>query len=135
MIRELRFRRITPELLHQKIQRGEKVAVIDLLGFEGHDGAELGIPGSVRISAARLKNGPLLAVPKDVEIVLYCSSHQQILSARVALGLKRRGVRAVSVLEGGLDAWRHLGFELSNDFGVPEDIAARLGIEFLTKRV
>lgn len=90
VIRKLRFRKIHQNCFTKESGAGDKLALIDLLGFEGHDPVEQGIPGSIRMSAARLKIGPKLLVPKDVEVVLYCSSRQQILSARVALGLKRR---------------------------------------------
>jgi rhodanese-related sulfurtransferase len=129
MIRELRFRRISPVLLHEKMEAGEKIAVIDLLSFEGHDETELGIPGSMRMSAERLKTGPKLQVPADVEIVLYCTTHQEITSARVAIALQRRGIRSVWILEGGLDAWRRDGFPVSASFAKPEELAHRLGIQ------
>ena len=52
-------------------------------------------------------------VPDDVEIVLYCSSRRDIVSARAAVALKRIGVDNVWVLEGGLDSWREEGLPLS----------------------
>ena len=135
MIRHLRLRIMTPERLHEKMQRGDKVAIIDLLGIESRYGVEEGIPGSIRLSAQRLKYGPkIISVPEDVEIVLYCSSRQQILSARAALKLKRRGVHSVSVLEGGLEAWKKQGFRVSQEFASPDDLARALGIKLFSAR-
>jgi 3-mercaptopyruvate sulfurtransferase SseA len=51
-------------------------------------------------------------MPKDVEVVLYCSSPREFTSARVALTLLRRGIANVFVLNGGLNAWKAEGIPL-----------------------
>jgi rhodanese-related sulfurtransferase len=67
-------------------------------------------------------------VPDDVEIVLYCSSRSDIVSAQAALALKRIGVENVWVLEGGLHGWREKGLPLSQFPEAPEAVAERLGV-------
>ena len=128
VIRHLRLRRISPELLQRRLDDGDKIAIMDLLFFEARDGDIAGIPGAVRASPTRLRTGPHLVVPKDVDIVVYCSSKNEITSARVADALRKRGFEDVWVLEGGLDAWVLEGRAVTTALSTPEEVAARLGI-------
>ena len=48
----------------------------------------------------------LLEIPRDRDIVLYCTCPNEITSAREALRLRARGMRRVRPLEGGFAAWR-----------------------------
>ncbi|ADV82879.1 VTT domain-containing protein [Terriglobus saanensis] len=128
MMRQLRLHRMSPALLDQKLRAGEKIAVIDLLDFEDREQNEGGIPGAVRANPARLRTGPIIVVPDDVEMVLYCSSQREIISARVAIALQHRGVHKVWVLDGGLKAWRSQGFPVTTMLSSAEEVAERLGI-------
>lgn len=129
MARRLMFRRISPRMLHRKLNSNRKVAVLDLAHFEAETGAESdeAIPGAFRLDPSRLRNSPQIVVPGDVEIVLYCSSRGDFISARAAVGLKRAGIDNVWVLEGGLKAWREHGFTVSQP-EVAELVADRLGV-------
>ena len=69
-----------------------------------------------------------LVVPEDVDIVVYCSSKNEITSARVADALRKRGFEDVWVLEGGLDAWVLEGRPVTTALSTPEEVAARMGI-------
>ena len=130
MIRQLRVRLISAPMLHRKLRSGSKLALLDLLDFEEETGSESpqAIPGAFRIDPSRLRHSPRIAVPADVEIVLYCSSRRDIVSARAAVALKRIGVENVWVLEGGLDGWREKGLPLSQFPEAPEVVAERLGV-------
>ena len=130
MIRQLRVRLISAPMLHRKLRSGSKVALLDLLDFEEEADIESppAIPGAFRIDPSRLRNSPRIAVPDDVEIVLYCSSRSEIVSAQAALALKRIGVENVWVLEGGLQGWREKGLPLSQFPEAPEAVAERLGV-------
>src|SRR5580698_543438 len=86
------------------------------------------IPGAFRIDPSRLRHSPRIAVPDDVEIVLYCSSRRDVVSARAAVALKRIGVENVWVLEGGLDSWRAKGLPLCQFPEAPGAVAERLGV-------
>ena len=130
MIRHLRVRRITPPMLARKLKSRMKVAVLDLLSFE-HDTEGPGvmaIPGAFWVDPARLRTSPQITVPDDVELVLYCSSQRDVVSARVAVALKRIGLDRVWVLEGGLKAWREQGFPVAQLLEAPEVVAQRLGV-------
>jgi len=89
-IRQLQVRHISPLMLQRKLRSGRKVAVLDLLDFEQEaaSGSPAAIPGAFRIDPCRLRNSPQIFVADDVEIVLYCSSRSDIVSAQVALALK-----------------------------------------------
>jgi rhodanese-related sulfurtransferase len=130
MIRQLRVRLISAPMLHRKLRAGSKLALLDLLDFEEETGTERpqAIPGAFRIDPSRLRHSPRIAVPDDVEIVLYCSSRSDIVSARAAVALKRIGVENVWVLEGGLDSWREKGLPLSQFPDAPGAVAKRLGV-------
>jgi rhodanese-related sulfurtransferase len=130
MIRRLRVRLISAPMLYRKLRSGSKVAVLDLLDFEEEAGIESppAIPGAFRIDPSRLRHSPRIAVPDDVEIVLYGSSRSDIVSAQAALSLKRVGVENVWVLDDGLRGWREKGLPLSQLPEAPETVAARLGV-------
>jgi 3-mercaptopyruvate sulfurtransferase SseA len=117
-------------MLDRKLKSGSKVAVLDLLDFEEEAGIESppAIPGAFRIDPSRLRHSPRIAVPDDVEIVLYGSSRSDIVSAQAALALKRVGVENVWVLDDGLRGWREKGLPLSQLPETPEAVAARLGV-------
>lgn len=130
MIRRLQVGRISPPMLDRKLRSNSKVAVLDLSDFEEETGKEQpqAIPGSFRVDPSRLRKSPRITVPDDVEIILYCSSRRDIVSARVAVGLEGIGVKDVWVLEGGLRAWRDHGFPVSHAEEAPERVAERLGV-------
>jgi membrane protein DedA with SNARE-associated domain/rhodanese-related sulfurtransferase len=131
IMRQLRLRVVSPTLLYQNLQAGKKVVVLDLLDVEGQENAKAipGIPGAARISPTPLRSSAKVRVPPDVQIVLYCSSPNQLTSARTALSLRRKGISNVWVLQGGLEAWRELGLPVTTNLTGPEAVAARFGID------
>ncbi len=134
MIGRLRLRRVSPAMLARKLKSKNKIAVMDLLNFEEEtDGKSLdAIPGAFSVDSSKLRKSPHITVPDDVQIILYCSSGHDTVSARAALALKRIGVDKVWVLEGGLKAWREQGFPVSHSLEVPEVVAGRLGVKLPT---
>jgi rhodanese-related sulfurtransferase len=134
-MRKLRLRTISPSLLQEKLQTGKRVAVLDLLDVEGQEDTTAipGIPGAARISPTPLRSSAKVRVPPDVQIVLYCSSPNQLTSARTALALRRKGISNVWVLEGGLKAWRELGLPVTVSLSSPAQVAARFGVALPNK--
>jgi len=130
IMRQLRIRVVSPALLYQNLRTGKKVAALDLLDVEGQENTTVipGIPGAARISPTPLRSSARVRVPPDVQIVLYCSSPNQLTSARTALALRRKGISNVWVLQGGLKAWRKLGLPVTTNLSSPAQIAARFGI-------
>jgi membrane protein DedA with SNARE-associated domain/rhodanese-related sulfurtransferase len=131
IMRELRLRTISPTLLEQKLEAGNRVAVLDLLDVEGQEDARAnpGIPGAARISPGPLRSSAKIQVPPDIQMVLCCSSPNQITSARTALALRRKGISNVWVLEGGLKAWRELNLPVTTKLSSAAELAARFGVE------
>lgn len=130
MIRYLHLRRISPEDLNAKLERDPNIAVIDLLNFEDSD-IHGGIRGAIRIDPARLRRHSRLVMPGDMEITLYCSSARGITSARVALALRKKGVRNVWILEGGLNRWIKEGYPVTPNFIGSKDRALEIGIQVI----
>jgi rhodanese-related sulfurtransferase len=128
MIHYLRLRRMSPSTLSAKLATEEKIAIIDLLDFE--DGVtSVGIPGAIRIDPTRLRGRSNVVVPRELELILYCSSMGEITSARVALALRRKGIPKVWILEGGLKAWIEDGYPVTPNLGDPKERAVSLGIQ------
>jgi rhodanese-related sulfurtransferase len=88
--------------LHERLQQ-QSIAVMDVRSpaefAVGH------IPGAVSNPVLALD---LQAVPIDRFVVVYCGSSGR--SGQAAEKLQAAGFRHVSVLKGGLAAWRQAGF-------------------------
>jgi membrane protein DedA with SNARE-associated domain/rhodanese-related sulfurtransferase len=112
-IRELRISRITVEELKVKIDQHEDMVIVDLrhaLDFEADPET---IPGAFRMDAKELreKNDKL---PRDRQIILYCTCPNEATSAQLAILLRKQGVQHIRPLQGGLDAWRERGYPVHN---------------------
>src|SRR5271154_7372846 len=129
MIRLLRPLQIDPGMLKSRLDLGEKVGVLDLLRFEEDPEGVGAIPGAVRLDPLEIRRKKRIVVPGDVNLVLYCRSRNSFVSARVAVAMRRHGIHNVHVLKGGLEAWKGLGFPLTEQFADMEAEVARLGIE------
>jgi len=109
--RDLRIARITPQELKRRVDKGDKVIVIDLRSeFEQAAGR---IPGSlvaVGDNVEELVGTIDKTTIAESEVVLYCSCPNEISSARAALRLKSHGLKRVRPLEGGFPEWKELGF-------------------------
>ena len=53
-----------------------------------------------------------LEIPRDRDIILYCSCPNEVTSAQVALQLHRKGIMRVRPLLGGIDAWRERNYPM-----------------------
>jgi len=129
MIRLLRPLHIAPQQLMDRLNAGEKIIVIDLLRFEDDPQDSSVIPGAVRADPQRMRQGRRIVMPKDLDLVLYCGSKNSFVSARAALAMRKHGIRRIHVLQGGLAAWKALGFPLSTELADPNAEMKRLGIQ------
>ncbi len=64
MIRLLRPLQITPDELQERLNRGEKIGIIDLLRFEEDPGGEPGIEGAVRLDPPELRRRSVSGCPR-----------------------------------------------------------------------
>jgi rhodanese-related sulfurtransferase len=63
-------------------------------------------------------------IPRDREVVLYCTCPSEATSAKVAMDLKKIGITRVRPLAGGLKAWQDEGYPLHEFFPEEEAKAA-----------
>jgi rhodanese-related sulfurtransferase len=70
------------------------------------------IPGALHLTTEELEQRHR-EIPRERDIVLYCTCPTESSSARVALLLKLRGIERVRPLAGGFHAWRDLGYPMA----------------------
>lgn len=121
-IRRVRFVR---ELRGLRLEPGQLLAMLEDASREGLPGPfivdlrhpldiisePLALPSALRIGPDELKQRHGL-IPKDRDVVLYCTCPSEETSAKVALELRRLGVRRVRPLRGGLQGWKDAGYAL-----------------------
>lgn len=130
MVLKLRLARITPQQLKRRLEAGDEILIIDLQTFTDEDSQALyGIPGAVLVDPFRLRGRESIRLRNGVDVVLYCSSPNAFTSARVAVALQRKGVSGVSVLDGGLDAWKEQGLPLAREFRSRDQALQDFGIQ------
>ena len=111
ILRELRMARITVAELRQRQDAGEELVLLDLRPGEELDLDPLVIPGAVHLAVEEVESRHQ-EIPRDREVIVYCSCPNEVSSARVALLLHRKGVTRVRPLLGGIDAWRELSYPM-----------------------
>ena len=116
-LRDLRMARISPEELKQKLDQHEPVTVIDLRHSLDFLPAPYTIPGALRIPMEDLDKRNH-EIPREQEVVLYCTCPNEASSAMTAVKLRKYGISKVRPLHGGFDMWRRLGFPLESEFGL-----------------
>jgi membrane protein DedA with SNARE-associated domain/rhodanese-related sulfurtransferase len=111
LLRELRMTRITVDELHQKQEAGERPLIFDLRSTAALEEDPNVIRGARHVSmeeVARRQD----EIPRDRDIILYCSCPNEVSSAKVALQLRRKGITRVRPLLGGIDAWRERNYPM-----------------------
>ncbi|MBV9156068.1 MAG: VTT domain-containing protein [Acidobacteriaceae bacterium] len=117
--REVRaVRRLPPSEIARRLysELGGNIAVFDVRSHGYYSQKAFRIKGSVRLEPNTLPHH-LQSLPKDKEIVLYCTCIRDATSVRVAHVLREHGLLCC-VLEGGLRAWKKAGLPLET---VPEE--------------
>jgi len=115
-LRDLHMARMTPLELKEKLDRHEAVTVVDLRHSLDFLPEPYTIPGAIRIPMEELdkRNSE---IPRDQEVVLYCTCPNEASSALTAMKLRRHGITRVHPLQGGFHGWRELGFPIHSEFG------------------
>jgi membrane protein DedA with SNARE-associated domain/rhodanese-related sulfurtransferase len=104
LLRELRIARISVDELLQKQEAGESLMILDMRPrFELVKTPSL-IRGALHMSMedVELRHHE---IPRDRDVILYCSCPNEVSSAQAALALRRNGISRVRPLLGGIDAW------------------------------
>jgi membrane protein DedA with SNARE-associated domain/rhodanese-related sulfurtransferase len=104
----LRMARISVAELNLLIENGSQPLIIDVRSPSARALEPHWIPGALHISlpdvALHLKD-----LPRDRDIILYCTCPSEASAARVAKILMNHGFKRVRPLHGGLDAWLAAG--------------------------
>lgn len=109
VLREHRMAKISAVELKNLMDDGQQVIIVDVRNPLSRKTDPESIPGAIHLLFEEIDRRHD-ELPKNKEIVLYCTCPNDISSARTALKLKRQGVQRVRPLEGGLDAWRERRF-------------------------
>lgn len=138
LLRELRMSKITVTELRQKLETGEDTVIVDLRPSAALEQDPAIIRGAIHLNMDDIEKR-LLDIPRDKDIVVYCSCPNEISSARAALRLQRKGFKRVRPLLGGIDAWREHNYPMERGrSGVsgssPADVA-RAPLELATSAV
>ncbi len=110
-----------PDVARKLADIAAGVAVFDVRSHGYYEKDTMRIQGSARLEPNALNQGAI-AVPKDKDIVLYCTCVREATSVRVARTLAGQGYK-VSVIAGGLRAWKKAGLPLEP---VPQDEIVQL---------
>jgi len=103
-LKSLRAARIGVADLKEMIGRGEAPIVLDVRSRTHRKLDARMIPGALAVNLDDL--APALAqIPAGGNVVVYCACPNDATAVKVAMLLRRRGIRHVRPLAGGLDAW------------------------------
>ncbi len=69
------------------------------------------LPGALRIGPNELKLHSEI-IPRDRDVILYCTCPSEETSAKLAMQLHKMGVYRVRPLRGGFDGWKAAGYPL-----------------------
>ncbi len=109
-LKSLEVARIRPEEVKAMLDKGEDVVIVDV-----RSAAELRETGKLRgalwLNMKALEEARV-QIPRDRDVILYCSCPNEATAAKAALLLRGRGITRVRPMEGGYDAWRDLGYPL-----------------------
>ena len=100
----LRMARISVAELHELIQSGAAPVIVDVRSASARTLEPQWIPGSLHVSLLDVGEH-VKALPKERDIILYCTCPSEASAARVAKILMNHGFKHVRPLYGGLEAW------------------------------
>jgi membrane protein DedA with SNARE-associated domain/rhodanese-related sulfurtransferase len=115
-LRSVRNLRLEPASLLEMIEAAERDGhlapfIVDLRHPLDYLPDPRVVPGSVRVSPSEL-TAHQNRLPRDRDVILYCTCPSEETSAKVALQLHKLGITRVRPLRGGFEQWRDLGYPL-----------------------
>jgi membrane protein DedA with SNARE-associated domain len=123
MLRMLQRARITSDDLKARLDRGERITILDLRGAADVASYPYMLPGAYWVGSGDLRR--LRALPRDAMVVVYGRRLKRVRGERptphtnVTLGLSRVGFERVRPLAGGLHAWCRRGYPVQAPPAVP----------------
>lgn len=115
-MRLLRVARISSEELQNKLQAGTDLVIVDLRLPLDFAASPQTLPGALRLAPTELASRHK-EIPRDREVVLYCSCPDEYTSTRAALLLKQYGIHQIRPLAGGYETWRQKNLPLTPAVG------------------
>jgi membrane protein DedA with SNARE-associated domain/rhodanese-related sulfurtransferase len=106
----LRMARISVAELYRLIESGAEPVIVDVRSSVGRTLEPRRIPGALPILLGEVDQH-VRDLPRDREIVIYCSCPNEASAARIAKILMSQGFKRVRPLEGGLEAWLAAGYK------------------------
>ena len=107
--RTLRMARISVADLYELMQAGAAPIIIDVRSATARALEPRWIPGAMHVPLQEVGRH-IGDLPRDRDIVLYCTCPNEASAARVAKILMNHGFKKVRPLHGGLDAWIAAGY-------------------------
>jgi membrane protein DedA with SNARE-associated domain len=111
ILKELAASRLEPEELKRQLDAGEAVFIVDLRHPLEILPDPFTLPGARHFSPEALTSRHL-EIPRDRDIVLFCTCPSEATAAKTAMALHKLGIERVRPLRGGYDEWKRLGFPL-----------------------
>jgi len=112
VIKKLVASRLEPEELKQQLDAGEQVFIVDLRHPLEFEEDPFTLPGAIHFAPDDL-TARHQEIPRDRDIILFCSCPSEATAAKTAMTLHKLGINRVRPLRGGYDEWKRLGFPLS----------------------
>jgi membrane protein DedA with SNARE-associated domain/rhodanese-related sulfurtransferase len=111
VLKQLAASRLEPQELKAMLDAGERVYIVDLRHPLELVPDPYTLPGAMRLSPDELtmRQGE---IPRDCDVVLYCTCPSEATSAKTAMMLLKVGIERVRPLHGGFDEWKKLGYPL-----------------------
>lgn len=103
--------RLEPEELKRQLDAGEPVFIVDLRHPLELLPDPFTLPGALHFSPDAL-TARIHEIPRDRDIVLYCTCPSEATAAKTAMTLHKLGIERVRPLRGGFDEWKRLGYPL-----------------------
>ncbi|MGA8528531.1 MAG: VTT domain-containing protein [Acidobacteriaceae bacterium] len=110
-LRSVRMARLEPFDLKRMLDDGQKVFIVDLRHPLDYLPDPRTLPGALSLTPDKLVE-QTDSIPRDQEIVLFCTCPSEATAAKMALQLRRMGIYRVRPLRGGYDEWKRLGYPL-----------------------
>jgi len=116
--RALDMARITVAELHEHLAAGAAPLVLDVRSSTAQTLSRKRIPGAQHLPLNEVP-AHLPRLPRDRDIVLYCTCPNEASAAKAAKLLMDRGYLRVRPLRGGLDAWIAAGYAVEDAAAAP----------------
>jgi rhodanese-related sulfurtransferase len=117
-LRSVRMARLEPQDLKRMMDDGEPVFIVDLRHPLDYLPDPRTLPGALSLTPDKLMEHRE-RIPRDQEVVLFCTCPSEATAAKMALRLREMGIHRVRPLRGGYEEWKKLGYPLV-DIAAPE---------------